>query len=35
MKCKNCGEKYNGRDSIEAEWHEELLCESKSKKVRF
>ena len=31
MKCKNCGERYDLRDSIEAEWHEELNCESKKK----
>ena len=31
MKCKNCGERYDSRDSIEAEYHELLLCESKKK----
>ena len=32
MKCKNCGERYDPRDSIEAEWHEELLCATRNKK---
>jgi hypothetical protein len=31
MKCKNCGERYDPRDSIEADWHRELICESKKK----
>lgn len=31
MKCKNCGERYDPRDSIEAEFQELLLCESKKK----
>ena len=31
MKCKNCNEKYDPQDSIEAEYHELLLCESKKK----
>lgn len=22
MKCKNCGERYDLRDTIKAEWHE-------------
>jgi hypothetical protein len=26
MKCKNCGERYDPRDSIEAEYHEEHFC---------
>ena len=26
MKCKNCGERYDPRDSIEAEYHEGHFC---------
>lgn len=26
MVCKNCGEKYDRRDSIECEYHEQLFC---------
>ena len=26
MICKNCGQKYDRRDTIESEYHEQLFC---------
>lgn len=33
-KCKICGEKYDQRDSIEAEWHEMRICFRERKELK-
>ncbi len=34
MRCKWCGEVYDPRDTIEAEFHTELMCEMEEYPVK-